>query len=336
MGIGNLNKKSAQLKCKTCSSRTPSRVLQSNDNEGEKIRIHRLRSFTERIVGFMNFLPGRRNSPCLSWKSRCRIAVNVTKALAYLHRDCHPQILHLDIKPENILLDDNFRAVVSDFGLSELMKEDESRFYTKMMRGSNGYMAPEWLTGTGISEKCDIFSFGKVLLDLFYGRERHVCLDQNGNDIYIKSDNSQQEQRIFHAFMWEKFTQKELLELIDKRLKDDEKEASCLVHAALLCLEDDRGKRPGDMRKVVNMLQGITGSPIEQHLVPKGKNLDPIGAFEQQVVTQNNIKPRVSRLPFSYEALKTATNNFRDKLGSGGSSSVFRANWMTTHRWLLK
>ncbi|KAF6170331.1 hypothetical protein GIB67_043021 [Kingdonia uniflora] len=194
----------------------------------------------------------------LSWKLRYKVAVDVARALVYLHHDCCPRILHLDVKPENILLDENLEAVLSDFGLSKLTKEDEREFQPKTIRGTAGYMAPEWYLGNSISDKCDIFSYGKVVMDLIFG-QRYVCLDRDGNDIYIKGGNSAQELQTFHGFMWDKLTQKGLLDLIDKRLMKDgkvnEKEASLLVHTALCCLDEDPKKRPGDMREVLDMLE---------------------------------------------------------------------------------
>ncbi|KAF6170332.1 hypothetical protein GIB67_043022 [Kingdonia uniflora] len=242
---------------------------------------------------------GDQNRKCLPWSSRFKVAIDVAKALAYLHHDCRPGILHLDIKPANILLDVQFRAVVSDFGLSKLMSEDDTGVNI-LPRGTPGYSAPDWFTDQGISAKCDIFSYGQVLLDLFFG-EQFVCLDQNGKDIYRKGGNSQQEQRSFHAFMWEKFTEKKLLDLIDERLMEDgivdEKEASSLVYVALSCLEEDPNKRPGDMRQVLDMLETT--------------KLDGIG-----VVRFTG--------EFSYENLEIARRNFQDKLGCGGSDSAFK------------
>ncbi|KAF6151958.1 hypothetical protein GIB67_010532 [Kingdonia uniflora] len=229
---------------------------------------------------------------CLSWKLRYMVAIDVAKALAYLHGQ---RIFHLDVKPENILLDDEFGAVVSDFGLSRLLEDDEGSVIHTAFRGTKGYMAPEWYSeGHGISKKSDIFSYGKVLLDLFFG-QRYVCLDKDGNDIYLKSGNSQLEQRTFLKFMWEKLAQKKLVNLIDKRLMGDggvdEKETNCLVHAALLCLDEDPDKRLGDMQQVVDMLEAA--------------KLDGKGEFR-------------------YRYLEWATANFRSKLGSGGLGSVFK------------
>ncbi|KAF6162363.1 hypothetical protein GIB67_036264 [Kingdonia uniflora] len=232
----------------------------------------------------------------LSWKLRYKVAVEVARALVYLHQDCCPHILHLDIKPENILLDEKLRAVLSDFGLSKLTNEDENEVHTKMIRGTAGYMAPEWFMGNLISDKCDIYSYGKVLLDLFFG-QRYVCLDQNGEDIYIKHGNSALEQRTFHAFMWDKLTESNLVHLIDKRLMDDGKvdelEAKSLIHVALCCLDEDPKKRPVDMRHVLRMLeagkQNETGAMVDrfakefsiekahQSRTPSGSDLLPEG-----------------------------------------------------------
>ncbi|MBA0813454.1 hypothetical protein Gohar_027302 [Gossypium harknessii] len=94
----------------------------------------------------------------LDWQVRKKIILDIAKGLAYLHEDCNRKIIHLDIKPQNILLDENFNAKVSDFGLSKLIEKDQSQVVTSM-RGTPGYMAPEWLSLV-ITEKVDVYSFG--------------------------------------------------------------------------------------------------------------------------------------------------------------------------------
>ncbi|KAF6138168.1 hypothetical protein GIB67_011008 [Kingdonia uniflora] len=210
---------------------------------------------------------GGPTSRYLSWKSRCRIVVDVAEALAYLHHDCSPQILHLDVKPDNILLDNNFRGVLSDFGLSRLMQNDVGTVFSTI-RGTLGYIAPGW--NYGISVKCDIYSYGKVLLDIFFGK-RYVCLNLEGIDIYKRHSeggNSEREQRIFHAFMWKRLRQCKIMDLIDKRLVEneevDEREAICLVYAALSCLQDEPELRPHDMREVIDILNQKIQKDIEE------------------------------------------------------------------------
>ncbi|KAF6138218.1 hypothetical protein GIB67_011058 [Kingdonia uniflora] len=194
----------------------------------------------------------------LSWKSRYRIVVDVAEALAYLHHDCSPQILHLDVKPGNILLDNNFRGVLSDFGFSRLMENNVGTVFSSI-RGTRGYIDPRWEV-CGISVKCDIYSYGKVLLDIFFG-ERDVCLNLEGIDIYKRQSeggNSKREQKLFHAFMWKRLRQCKIMDLFDERLVEnegvDEREAICLVYAALSCLQDERELRPHDMREVIDIL----------------------------------------------------------------------------------
>ncbi|KAF6139687.1 hypothetical protein GIB67_002492 [Kingdonia uniflora] len=193
----------------------------------------------------------------LSWKSRYTIAVDVAEALAYLHHDCCPQILHLDVKPANILLDNNFRGVLSDFGFSRLMENDMGTVFSSII-GTTGYIDPGWKYG--ISVKCDIYSYGKVLMDIFFGKP-DVCLNLEGIDMYKRHSeggNSEREQRIFHAFMWKTLRQGKIMDLFDKRLVEnegvDEREAICLVYAALSCLQDEHELRPHDMREVIDIL----------------------------------------------------------------------------------
>ncbi|KAE8688916.1 Signal peptide peptidase isoform 1 [Hibiscus syriacus] len=85
----------------------------------------------------------------LGWQIRKKIILDIAKGLAYLHEGCNQKIIHLDIKPQNILLDENFNAKVSDFGLSKILGKEQSRVITTM-RGTPGYMAPEWRKKIGI------------------------------------------------------------------------------------------------------------------------------------------------------------------------------------------
>lgn len=105
----------------------------------------------------------------LTWLTRQKIISDIAKGLAYLHDECSQKIIHLDIKPHNILLDENFNAKISDFGLSKLIEKDKSKVVTRM-RGTPGYLAPEWLRSV-ITEKVDVYAFGIVLLEVLCGRK---------------------------------------------------------------------------------------------------------------------------------------------------------------------
>jgi hypothetical protein len=199
--------------------------------------------------------PGRgnqnRRGGCLSWELRYRVAIDVAKALSYLHHDCRSRVLHLDVKPENILLDENYRAIVADFGLSKLMGKDQSRVLTTI-RGTKGYLAPEWLLEQGVSEKSDIYSYGMVLLEMI-GGQRNVCLIENAEN---KSDRKWQ---YYPKIVNEKMREGQLMEVVDRRVVEgggiDEKEVRRLVCVALWCIQERARLRP-TMSRVVEMLEG--------------------------------------------------------------------------------
>ncbi|XP_034682960.1 proline-rich receptor-like protein kinase PERK4 isoform X1 [Vitis riparia] len=107
--------------------------------------------------------------PIMDWPSRMRIALGSAKGLAYLHEDCHPKIIHRDIKTANILLDYNFEAMVADFGLAKLSTDNCTHVSTRVM-GTFGYLAPEYASSGKLTEKSDVFSYGVMLLELLTGR----------------------------------------------------------------------------------------------------------------------------------------------------------------------
>uniref|UniRef100_A0A0E0EV59 non-specific serine/threonine protein kinase n=1 Tax=Oryza meridionalis TaxID=40149 RepID=A0A0E0EV59_9ORYZ len=105
----------------------------------------------------------------LDWSARHRIALGSAKGLAYLHEDCHPRIIHRDIKAANILLDANYEAMVADFGLAKLTTDTNTHVSTRVM-GTFGYLAPEYASTGKLTDKSDVFSFGVMLLELLTGR----------------------------------------------------------------------------------------------------------------------------------------------------------------------
>ncbi|XP_026421046.1 proline-rich receptor-like protein kinase PERK12 [Papaver somniferum] len=105
----------------------------------------------------------------LDWSKRVKIAIGSARGLAYLHEDCHPKIIHRDIKSANILLDNDFEAQVADFGLAKLSNDITTHVSTRVM-GTFGYMAPEYASSGKLTDRSDVFSFGVVLLELVTGR----------------------------------------------------------------------------------------------------------------------------------------------------------------------
>lgn len=172
----------------------------------------------------------------------------MAKALSYLHHDCRSRVLHLDVKPENILLDENYRAVVSDFGLSKLMGRDESRVWTTL-RGTKGYLAPEWLLELGVSEKSDVYSYGMVILEMIGGRRNVTTIENGGSRKF----------QYFPKIASAKLREGKFMELLDQRLLDvggvEEKEVRKMVCMALWCIQEKPRRRPS-MGQVVEWLEG--------------------------------------------------------------------------------
>lgn len=106
----------------------------------------------------------------LYWSRRFQIALGTARALAYLHHDCRPPILHLNLKSSNILLDEKYEAKLSDYGLGKLLPILDNFGLTKF-HNAVGYVAPELAQSFRQSEKCDVYSFGVILLELVTGRK---------------------------------------------------------------------------------------------------------------------------------------------------------------------
>jgi serine/threonine protein kinase len=115
------------------------------------------------------------SSNSLDWKKRFEIALGTAKGLAYLHEECLEWVLHCDVKPQNILLDSNYHPKVADFGLSKLQNRSglkNSSF--SRIRGTRGYMAPEWIFNLPITSKVDVYSYGIVELEMVTGKQTQM------------------------------------------------------------------------------------------------------------------------------------------------------------------
>jgi brassinosteroid insensitive 1-associated receptor kinase 1 len=149
---------------------------------------------TERILVYP-YMPNGSVASCLrerpdtrsplDWSKRQHIALGSARGLAYLHDDCNPKIIHRDVNAANILLDEDFVAVVGDFGLIKFMDHEDTHVTTGFP-GTIGYIAPEYLSTGKASEKTDVFSYGVMLLELITGqRTFDLARLANDNDVML-------------------------------------------------------------------------------------------------------------------------------------------------------
>ncbi|KAK6922253.1 Protein kinase domain [Dillenia turbinata] len=182
--------------------------------------------------------------PVLDWSRRKKIALGTARGLMYLHEQCDPKIIHRDVKAANILLDEDFEAVVGDFGLAKLLDHRDSHV-TTAVRGTVGHIAPEYLSTGQSSEKTDVFGFGILLLELITG-QKALDFGRAANQKGVMLD-------------WVKKLHQEgkLILMVDKVLKNnfDSVELEEMVQVALLCTQFDPAHRPR-MSEVLKMLGG--------------------------------------------------------------------------------
>ncbi|XP_068644513.1 G-type lectin S-receptor-like serine/threonine-protein kinase At2g19130 [Aristolochia californica] len=227
-------------------------------------RSHRLLVYDYMSKGSLDSHLFGKNSEVLRWETRYQIALGTARGLAYLHENCRDCIIHCDIKPENVLLDASFCPKVADFGLAKLVNREFSRVMTTM-RGTPGYLAPEWISGVAITPKADVYSYGMLLFEIISGRKNFHQI----GDV---------EFRFFPILAAKKINKGEILSLLDCRLQGeaDMMELSRVCRVACWCIQDEEHDRPS-MGQVVKILEGlveVTTLPVPRFLQVLAVNLD--------------------------------------------------------------
>ncbi|KAI4352463.1 hypothetical protein L6164_006713 [Bauhinia variegata] len=201
-----------------------------------------------------NYLPGgnlekfiqERSTRAVDWRILHKIALDIARALAYLHDQCVPRVLHRDVKPSNILLDDDFNAYLSDFGLARLLGTSETHATTGVA-GTFGYVAPEYAMTCRVSDKADVYSYGVVLLELLSDKK---ALDPSfspyGNGFNIVQWacmllRQGRAKEFFTAGLWDAGPSDDLVEVL---------------HLAVVCTVDSLSTRPS-MKHVVRRLKQL-------------------------------------------------------------------------------
>ncbi|KAM3707325.1 hypothetical protein ACJW31_02G016400 [Castanea mollissima] len=193
-----------------------------------------------------NFLFGEGKRP--SWESRAEIALGIARGLLYLHEECDTQIIHCDIKPQNVLLDNNFTAKIADFGLAKLLMKDQTRTNTNV-RGTMGYIAPEWLKNAPVTTKVDVYSFGVMLLEIIYCR-KHM-------ELHPADESMDVEYTILTDWVLSCVRAANLEATVshDSELLSDYKRFERMALVGVWCTCSNPTLRPS-MKKVVQMLEG--------------------------------------------------------------------------------
>lgn len=188
----------------------------------------------------------------LSWQTRMQIAIDVANALEYLHFYCDPPLCHRDIKASNILLDENFVAKVADFGLAHASKDGSICFepVNTVIRGTPGYMDPEYVVSQELTEKSDVYSYGVLLLEIVTARR---AIQDNKNlvewsQIYIASESR-------------------LPELVDPSIRDfcDFDQLQTVVSIVRWCTQREARARPS-IKQVLRLLYE-SSDPMQNSLL---------------------------------------------------------------------
>ncbi|KAK8602429.1 hypothetical protein V6N12_052236 [Hibiscus sabdariffa] len=186
----------------------------------------------------------------LDWSTRLKIALGAAEGLAYLHHDCSPRIIHRDVKSSNILLDKDFEAHITDFGIAKSLCISKSHTSTYIM-GTIGYIDPEYARTSRLTEKSDVYSYGIVLLELLTGRKP---VDNESN---------------LHHLILSKAADNAVMETVDPEITETCKDLGAVkkvFQLALLCTKKHPSDRPTmhEVTRVLGSLMPLDTPPTKQ------------------------------------------------------------------------
>lgn len=210
----------------------------------------------------------------LKWEVLYKIAVGIARGLEYLHRGCNTRILHFDIKPHNILLDEDFCPKISDFGLAKICHGRESIVSMTGARGTVGYIAPEvFCRNFGeVSYKSDAYSYGMMVFEMTGGKNNaNVAVDRS-SEIY------------FPHWVYKRLELEEDLGLQGIENEEDKEYARKMILVSLWCIQNNPSDRPA-MNRVVEMLEGSLDSlqiPPRPFLLSSGSQPDSSSILVRQ------------------------------------------------------
>ncbi|XP_022897584.1 G-type lectin S-receptor-like serine/threonine-protein kinase LECRK1 [Olea europaea var. sylvestris] len=181
---------------------------------------------------------------------RVQIICGIARGLTYLHEECSTQIIHCDVKPQNILLDDFLTPKISDFGLAKLLLAEQSQAALTNIRGTVGYFAPEWFRKASITVKVDVYSFGVMLLEI-------ICCKSS-----VEFAMGEEEEALID-WAYDCYSKKKLNKMVenDEEARNDMKNVERLVMVAIWCIQEDPSIWPS-MKRITQMLEGVAEIPV--------------------------------------------------------------------------
>ncbi|MED6169436.1 PR5-like receptor kinase [Stylosanthes scabra] len=181
----------------------------------------------------------------LDWNTLFQITIGIARGLEYLHRGCSTRILHLDIKPQNILLDEDFCPKIADFGLAKICKKKESIVSFLGTRGTPGYIAPEVFSRTfgKVSHKSDVYSFGMLILELVGGKKNYDTGESLTGEMY------------FPDWIYKDLEEQNMLGRGLATTEEENDMIKKITLVSLWCIQTSPSDRP-PINKVVEMLEG--------------------------------------------------------------------------------
>ncbi|CAN8238526.1 unnamed protein product [Cochlearia groenlandica] len=217
----------------------------------------------------------------MDWTKLYEIALGVARGLEYLHHGCKTRIVHFDIKPQNVLLDDNFCPKVSDFGLAKLCEKKESVFSLVDARGTIGYIAPEMLSRVygSVSHKSDVYSYGMLVLEMIGARSR---------DMAHQDSSSSASSIYFPEWVYKDLELGKSAMVIENGINNEDNNigiAKKMTLVGLWCIQSSPADRP-PMNKVVEMMEGSLDA-IE--VPPRHVLQIPIAHLQESSTLSNDI-----------------------------------------------
>ncbi|KAL1215266.1 Protein kinase STUNTED [Cardamine amara subsp. amara] len=232
------------------------------------------------------FLHNKKKGKYLPWSARYKVALGIADAIAYLHNGTEQCVVHRDIKPSNILLSSNKNPKLCDFGLASWTAAPSVPFLCKTVKGTFGYLSPEYFQHGKISDKTDVYAFGVVLLELITGRKPIEAIRPSGEENLV---------------VWAKpllYRGMEAIEeLLDPRLSCTRKNLPSMkrmIQAASACLINEESRRPG-MNEILLMLKGDEEIELRTFSSMKKSNLSGlIDCYPQLQRTKSEMKSHLA------------------------------------------